>query len=276
MRKKQHLIALDLDGTLLTDDKEISENNRRTIEHAIHDGHIVVIATGRPHRSSINYYHEMKLNTPMVNFNGALIHHPKDSTWRTTHSPMPNKTALEIVDACYEVSVKNIMAEVQDHMFVDQYDEGIIKTFMKNSIELPYTVGDLKRKLLEDPTSLLIQPNEDFSQLRTHLNDYAEIIEHRVWGAPLNIIEVVKNGINKAVGLQKIAKYYDIPRERIIAFGDEDNDLEMIDYAGVGVAMRNGIQELQSIANHITETNEADGVGKFLQTYLSMDIHVEK
>src|SRR5699024_11721713 len=81
MENKKHLIALDLDGTLLTDSKEISARNKQMIFSAVEAGHIVVIATGRPHRASINYYHELNIDTPMVNFNGALIHHPKDKKW---------------------------------------------------------------------------------------------------------------------------------------------------------------------------------------------------
>lgn len=57
---------------------------------------------------------------------------------------------------------------------------------------------------------------------------HAEVIDHRKWGAPWPIIEIVKSGLNKAVGLQKISGHYNIPKERIIAFGDEDNDFEMI------------------------------------------------
>ena len=93
---------------------------------------------------------------------------------------------------------------------------------------------------------------------------HAELIEHRRWGAPFNIVEVVRKGLNKAVGVSLIAKDLNIPRERIIAFGDEDNDLEMIDYAGIGVAMGNGISELKNIANEVTGTNNEDGIANFL------------
>ena len=58
------------------------------------------------------------------------------------------------------------------------------------------------------------------------------MIDHRRWGAPWHVIEIVRHGLNKAVGISHVAKWMDIPQERIIAFGDEDNDLEMIDYAG--------------------------------------------
>ncbi|QKY68581.1 Cof-type HAD-IIB family hydrolase [Lentibacillus sp. CBA3610] len=268
----KHLIALDLDGTLLTDDKEISLRNRQVLKKAINEGHIVVIATGRPHRASIDYYHLLELDTPMVNFNGALIHHPTDDKWDVLHNPLPVRTAHQIAGACYDLNVNNIVAEVMDNVYLDQYDEKIIEIFKATRQESPFTIGSLKNKLKEDPTSLMIHPKKDnIDQLRNHLDDYhAELIEHRNWGAPWNIIEIVKKGLNKAVGLQKIAHYYHIPDERIIAFGDEDNDLEMIDYAGVGVAMDNAIDELKSVAKHITETNENDGIGTFLEDYLKL------
>lgn len=274
MENKKHLIALDLDGTLLTDNKKISSRTENILMKAMQAGHIVVIATGRPHRSSIHYYKSLGLNTPMVNFNGALIHHPFDAKWDALHNPMSKRTALGIVDACYDLSVHNIIAEVQDNVFLDKFDQELIDIFSHSSENTPFTIGSLKSKLNEDPTSLLIYPREDhIEQLRNHLEEYhAEMIEHRKWGAPWNIIEIVKKGMNKAVGLEKIAYYYRIPKERIIAFGDEDNDLEMIEYAGVGVAMGNAIPELKAIANHVTKTNEEDGVGVFLEQHLNLTV----
>lgn len=274
MKNEKHLIALDLDGTLLTDNKEISPRTKQIVQAAIEAGHIVIIATGRPHRASITYYHTLGLDTPMVNFNGALIHHPTDKKWDVLHNPMPIRTAKKIVDACYQLDVNNVLAEVMDDVYLDRYDEKIIDIFDSAQADTPFIIGDLRNKLDEDPTSILIHPKEDnIHALRSHLNDYhADLIEHRKWGAPWNIIEIVKKGMHKAVGLKKIAHYFNIPQERIIAFGDEDNDLEMIDYAGVGVAMANGIDELKSIANHVTQTNEADGVGTFLESYLKLKV----
>ena len=75
---KQHLIVLDLDGTLLTDQKVISPKTKAILNQARKDGHQVMIATGRPYRASEIYYRELGLNTPIVNFNGAFVHHPDD------------------------------------------------------------------------------------------------------------------------------------------------------------------------------------------------------
>ncbi len=209
---EKHIIALDLDGTLLSDKKHIFDRTKETFRKAMEQGHIVVIATGRPHRASIQYYQELQLDTPMVNMNGALIHHPLDRKWDVVHSPMSIRTAHAIAEACYELGVKNIMAEVKDHVFLDKHDEELMQIFMAND-NFPVTIGSLKNTLKEDPTSILISPRVDhIEELRSHLDDHhAEIIEHRKWAAPWHIIEIVRKGLSKAVGLHKIAHYYNIP-----------------------------------------------------------------
>ncbi|QGH35642.1 Cof-type HAD-IIB family hydrolase [Gracilibacillus salitolerans] len=277
MQKNRHLIALDLDGTLLTDHKKISPYTKSIVQQAIEEGHIVVIATGRPHRASITYYQELGLQTPMVNFNGALIHHPTDHKWDALHTPLPNRTAKKIIQTCYDFEVDNIFAEIRDNMYLDRFDQKIIDMFSEPNQQDLITIGSLKNHLEEDPTSLLIHPKDDhIAELRQYLDDkHASIIEHRKWGVPWNIIEIVRKGINKAVGLKKIAHYFHIPIDNIIAFGDEDNDLEMIEYAGVGVAMGNAINELKQIANYQTKTNEEDGIGNFLVDYLKLEANVK-
>ncbi len=280
MKRKRHLIALDLDGTLLSDTHTISEETKSILQQAINEGHIVIIATGRSHRNSIQYYDFLQLDTPMVNFNGAFIHHPYNNSWeRTLHNPFPNQTAHHIIDVCYEINVQNILAEVQGNVYLERHDEQLMHIFQSAPVfekELPFSIGSLKKQLTEDPTSILIYPRaEQVAQLTEHLNDnHATMIAHRTWDAPWNMVEIMKKGIHKAVGVKRVAEYYQIPRERIIAFGDEDNDLEMIDYAGIGVAMGNAIDELKQVAKHVTDTNMDEGVRTFLQTYFNYTVKV--
>src|SRR5690625_963838 len=99
---------------------------------------------------------------------------------------------------------------------------------------------------------------------------HAEVVEHRNWGETYHVIEVMNKQMNKAEALKKIADEYGIPNNRIIAFGDGANDLEMIDYAGIGVAMGNAIEELKTLAKYETDTNEEHGVANFLATYFKI------
>ncbi|WP_273850119.1 Cof-type HAD-IIB family hydrolase [Guptibacillus spartinae] len=270
MTTKPHLIAIDLDGTLLNSEKNISERTKSVIFEAKRQGHHVAIATGRPYRASVRYYNELALDSPIVNFNGAFVHHPLDPSFGTHHSPMDLTTAKSIVSSCKEINVKNMMAEVLDDVYLHQHDELIMQNMIMNDSSI--FTGEIHKNLKDDPTSLLIHPHEQqLADLRQMLRDHhAEMIEHRVWAAPLNIIEIVRAGLNKAVGLQRLAAHFNVPQERIIAFGDEDNDLEMIEYAGTGVAMGNAIDELKNIANEVTITNEEDGIATFLEERLKL------
>jgi Cof subfamily protein (haloacid dehalogenase superfamily) len=267
---EKHLIALDLDGTLLTDDKIISPKTKEVLTKAKQAGHIVMIATGRPYRSSEMYYRELELNTPIVNFNGAFTHHPLDQSFGFYHEPLDVNVAKEIVDACRSFQFYNIIAEVMDDVYFHYHDEKILDIFRFGNPKI--TTGDLAHFLKDSPTSMLIHTEEDqLKRIRDHLSEvHAEKIEQRSWAAPWHVIEIIKSGLNKAVGLKKAADYYGIPVDRVIAFGDEDNDLEMIEFAGHGIAMGNAIDQLKTIANDVTLTNEEDGVAVYLADLLNI------
>ena len=261
---KQHLIVLDLDGTLLTDQKVISSKTKLTLNKALEAGHEVMIATGRPYRSSEAYYKELGLATPIVNFNGAFVHHPADRNWGTYHTPIGLDVVHEVVESMHNYDFHNIVAEVLDDVYVHHHDEKLMDIFRFGDPTI--TTGDLRNYLQTDPTSILIHaPYERVQEIHDHLSSvHAEVIDHRRWGAPWHVIEIVKSGMSKAVGLDRVSKSLGIPRENIIAFGDEDNDLEMIDFAGVGVAMGNAIEPLKNIANEITLNNNEDGIAELL------------
>lgn len=267
---EKYLIALDLDGTLLSNKKIISLKTKQIINTIRSLGHIVVIATGRPFRASKLYYNEMNLDTPIVNFNGAYVHHPTQTSWGAYHSPLELKIAKTIVEACESFTVKNILAEVIDDVYL-HYDDKTLKELITFGNPL-ITTGSLHQFLKSDPTSILIHAKADtVDKIRTHLTDvHAEVIDHRNWGAPWHVIEVVRTGLNKAVGLKRIANYYGIPKQRIIAFGDEDNDLEMLEFAGKGVAMGNAITAVKNIANDMTKSNEEEGIALYLQDYFNL------
>ena len=267
---KPHLIVLDLDGTLLTDEKVISEKTMQTLKQAEAQGHHIMIATGRPYRASEVYYRQLGLTTPIVNFNGAFVHHPGNRSWQTIHETISLPVVKEVIDAMQPFSVHNIVAEVMDEVYMHYHDEKLLDIFGFGDPTI--TQGDIRQYLQVNPTSLLIQANEEtVDPIRRHLGDvHAEVIDHRRWGAPWHVVEIVRHGLNKAVGISHVSKWMDIPQERIIAFGDEDNDLEMIDYAGVGVAMGNGIERLKSIADEVTLTNNEDGIAQVLKERLHL------
>ncbi|MFC7393114.1 Cof-type HAD-IIB family hydrolase [Scopulibacillus cellulosilyticus] len=267
---EKYLIAVDLDGTLLTDNKTISLYTKQTLQKAIAHGHYVVISTGRPFRLSIDYYNELELDTPIVNINGAYVHHPKDSTWGEYHRTLSIEDAKKIIKTCEAYDLANILIEAKDDVYIKNPDPEITKIIGTDHPKI--IKGDLSESLRFGPTCILVQPfKENVSSLVSDLgSQYADAVYQRSWGEPWYIIEMIKRGVNKANGLKKVADSLEIPSDRIIAFGDEDNDLEMLAYAGRGIAMGNASDEVKQIANEITDTNEKDGIAKYIEKALSI------
>ncbi len=248
----RYLVALDLDGTLLRDDKTISEKTKEVLQKIRAEGHLVMISTGRPYRSSSMYYKELALDTPIVNFNGAFVHHPSDPDWGMYHEPLSIHTAKEVIETCFNHSFNNIVAEVLDHVFMHYHDEKLLDIFMMGNPTV--TTGDLRNYLQKDPTSLLIQTDAENSKKIMEITESADasILEHSNWAAPYRFLEVVKRGVNKATGIQS----------------DENNDLEMLAYAKYGIAMGNAINDAKEVAYDVTRTNEEDGVAYYLEKFL--------
>ncbi|WP_349421147.1 Cof-type HAD-IIB family hydrolase [Staphylococcus felis] len=269
---KKYLICLDLDGTLLDDTKEIPQYTFKVLTALQNQGHILMITTGRPYRASRRYYEELNMHSPVINFNGAYIHHPLDSNFKVLHEQLDQSLSYSILETLKKMNVKNIIAEVMDCVYIDKPDPRLFDGF---SVGNPKTeVGDLRYILKEDPTSILIEAEEYMiprvKQALTRF--YAENIEHRRWGAPFPVIEIVKKGISKATGIDYVRHYLDIERDAIIAFGDEDNDLEMIKYAKYGIAMGNSIDELKHVAHSCTLSNNEDGIGVYLNEFFNLNI----
>jgi len=275
---QRYLIAIDLDGTLLNNNRQISTYSKVIIQKLIEQGHHVVIATGRSNRMSILYYNELGLRTPLINSNGAVIHHPNDKNWGTYHHPLDMKTAQDIIEISFSLNSRNLLAAVHDNVLVERFDEHIMDFYNSGSTDSGVvTIGSLKDELKEDPTLMLVYPHFDkLDKLTDYLNDiHAEVIDHRNWGEPFHIIEIMNKSMNKAVAVKKVAEFYGVPRERIMAFGDETNDLHMLEYAGIGVAMENGVDAAKNVADHITKSNEDDGVAVFLADYFNIKQSIE-
>lgn len=265
------LIAIDLDGTTLNQDSMITSKTKETLKKAINAGHHVSIATGRPFRMSHQFYQQLELTTPMVNFNGALVHIPNQH-WDGERETLINREiAFEILSQKKQLNLDFIAAENRDTFFIDSFDFFDEKIFASSR---PGEKNLLSPKnLTTNPTSLLVRTDKRFAgavsaELTRQFGSYVDV---RTWGGPTAILEIVSKGIQKAKGVQEIANYLSIDQKDVIAFGDEHNDLELLDYAGWGVAMANGTDQLKVIANDVTPlSNQEDGLAVYLEKLLKL------
>lgn len=265
------LIAIDLDGTTLNQDSMITSKTKETLKKAINAGHHVSIATGRPFRMSHQFYQQLELTTPMVNFNGALVHIPNQH-WDGERETLINREiAFEILSQKKQLNLDFIAAENRDTFFIDSFDFFDEKIFASSR---PGEKNLLSPKnLTTNPTSLLVRTDKRFAgavsaELTRQFGSYVDV---RTWGGPTAILEIVSKGIQKAKGVQEIANYLSIDQKDVIAFGDEHNDLELLDYAGWGVAMANGTDQLKGIASDVTPlSNQEDGLAVYLEKLLKL------
>lgn len=266
---QQKLIAIDLDGTTLNAASLISERTKKVLQKATKAGHIVSIATGRPFRMSVQFYQQLALDTPMVNFNGALVHRPFHK-WRYERElSIKREIAFEILSQKEALHLDFVAAENRESFFIDSLENFEGHFFAAQNA----TEQNLLKNLTTNPTSLLIKTQKEFSAHVSEklISQFKEDVDVRTWGGPNAILEIVPKGVQKAMSVAVVAESFAIEPQNIIAFGDEHNDVEMLDYAGWGVAMKNGTDQVKSVANDITEkTNDEDGLADYLEKYLAI------
>ncbi|MGC6767024.1 Cof-type HAD-IIB family hydrolase [Enterococcus sp. LJL128] len=265
------LIAIDLDGTTLNMNSLISEKTEQTLKKAIAQGHYVSIATGRPYRLSNQFYKQLNLNTPMVNFNGGLVHIPEKEWAGERSSSVGRDIVFDILSQKKALNLDFVAAENKETFFIDSFDHFDSAFFAAEASEknLLNTTN-----LITDPTSLMLCPAKDqvAAASETLLKQYGDLLDIRTWGGAKPILEVVAKGIQKAKGVAEVADYLNISQKDIIAFGDEHNDEEMLEFAGWGVAMSNATDQIKKVANDITDkTNDENGLADYLENYLSLN-----
>lgn len=245
------LIAIDLDGTTLNAQSLISPKTEQTLKKAIDNGHYVSIATGRPYRMSHQFYQQLGLTTPMVNFNGALVHIPEKKWDLESEANIERDLVFDILAQKKELQLDFVAAENKETFYIDTLD-GFDPKFFASKATLDNLLT--AKNLRTNPTSMMVRttPNQAEKVADTLTKQYGDYIDVRTWGGPMPILEMVAKGIQKA-------------------HGDEHNDEEMLSYAGWGVAMNNATDKIKSVANDVTEkTNDQDGLADYLENYLDL------
>lgn len=259
------IIAIDLDDTLLDDRLCVSMRNRRAIKRAVELGVVVTIATGRMFQSALPIVMDLEIEIPIITYQGALV---KDirSGEVLLNLPVPAELAMQVVEEGYKAGL-HVNIYVNDRLYVDSItEEG--KAYAKLAgVELN-PVGNLISFLKEEPTKILFVGNPEFLhglevELQEKYGDKLYITKSKP-----NFLEFMHPGATKGKALRVLAQKYDVKPEEIMAFGDSYNDLDMIEFVGLGVAMGNAPEEIKQKADCVTGTNNADGVAQVIEKHL--------
>lgn len=270
----QYLIFVDLDGTLLDASSKISEFTKNTLHKIESLGHKVIISTGRPYHSCKDYYEEINPNNPLIIDNGGTIRIPSDNGHKIIVDGIPSKLNHELFKFSQPYLVSAFYS-YKDYVFSYQYLERLHKIFLGSEKLDPNKL--IHCNFLDydnEPAGLIyLIENQFIDQFEKFLKDHSNELRYFFWGKDQKhaVYEIANASTTKLSGVKYVKQLLNFPKENIIAFGDSFNDIEMISGVHHGVAMKNGCDEVKSVAKDITEfTNEEDGVAKYLLKYLNL------
>lgn len=261
------IIAIDLDGTLLHSDNTISDYTVDTIQKVREQGHHVVIATGRPYRMALDHYKRLKLDTPMITFNGSLTHLPGKQWDYEKSVTLDKKYLFDMLAASDRYEMDFIASEYRKKVYITFDYPDRIDPALFGLDEITEKLRLHPEKITSNPNALLMQTraSDKIELASTIQKQFNNEIEVDSWGGPLNILEVSPKGVNKAFALSYLLSLFNKTADDLIAFGDEHNDTEMLHFAKKGYAMKNASQVLLPYADEqLAYTNEEDGVARQL------------
>mgnify|MGYP003290192019 CR=1 FL=1 len=260
--KKYKMIAVDLDGTLLTHDKKIPQDALDKINEIVKTDKIFAISTGRSYFGVSEYINKIDADIPLILYNGGIVRFSKtDKVLLSNH--LTSKKAHEIID----------IIDKEDGTFIYWSDDVLFSTKNNQRVKDYSTLSKLEAKIVSNDEIdydkinkiIWIDKNEKLVKYQnTILKDLKEI---NYFLSTEEFLEFVSSSVSKENALKVLLDYYNIEKEELIAVGDSFNDLSMICFAGLGVAMGNAFDEVKKKADLVTETNEDGGVLEILRKY---------
>ena len=262
------LVCLDLDGTTLRKFNNINKRTRDAIIDVQKKGIKVAIVSSRSVPGVMKHVKTLKIeeyNGAIANYNGVRIESlgPNQIIFKQKIEVPKALKYLEYLEQFNVVPLVyykdhiisnkkkfyvSLLLKLYENLRIDLVDD-----FSESITEPPYkiTFAGLKKDILKAIQGIYDNFLEDF---HITISDY--------------YVEVMDKGINKGNSIDVLKNFYNIDYKNILAFGDEDNDIEMISKAGYGVAMKNGVKHLKESADFITSSNMNNGVAKFLEKYI--------
>ncbi|QHW31766.1 HAD family hydrolase [Paenibacillus rhizovicinus] len=257
-------IVLDLDGTLLNSEKQVSERNLKALLACRQQGMRVVIATGRPPRSvRMLLPSELLEDASFVYYNGALVVDPGAGI--ESHTPIEPETAGEIIDYCSERLPGEIMIRLESSD--RSYAIRAIRSstfYSRGNQPTLCTTEEMKQCTA---TKILLSEFGDAGQ-RLQLQEAFAAKTRFIETDGGRLIQVMNASVSKASGIMTLCEHYGIRASELFVFGDDYNDLEMFGISAHAVAMGNAVDELKALAVEVTDTNDNDGVAKVLERWL--------
>lgn len=261
------MIVTDMDGTVLGTDHKITKDNKIALKKAEDKGIKIVFATGRFHESAKVHIDFLEEKMPIISSNGSIIKNPTTNEVLYCNSIDEDKCIriMDILDKHhlkYQIYTDEIILQKYDTEEEKQMMIDFIKTVFSDKTEIIFKKDlrdDIKNKNILKFNVMELERMDLIDITRNELNKIEGIEITSSWG---NNLEIMSEGSTKGKAIEFLANLLNINREEIIAFGDNYNDVSMIEFVGTGVAMGNAEEDVKNIANYVTDANSESGVAK--------------
>jgi Cof subfamily protein (haloacid dehalogenase superfamily) len=255
------VVALDLDGTILPRDLELSPFTVRTLAAMNEAGVTIIIATGRMYQSALRYARALDLTGALIAYEGAMV---KDiaSGEVLLHKPIPVELAREVL-LPLEAEHRSINVYIDDVLYVKEWTDDVRRYQRISQVEV-HAVGTLSA-FLAQPTTKIVVTGEPglLDRLQEHL---VAVFAERLYIAkslPF-FLEIAAPDVSKSRALAFLGERLGFTAQDVIAFGDSYNDVDMLEWAGLGVAMANAPDAVRAAADAVCPSVDDDGVARFL------------
>lgn len=258
------LIACDLDGTLIGEDLAFSHRLIRAVQRAQDQGIVVTIATGRGFPSARQLTQRLGITAPLICYQGAQL---KSQDGQTLFESLLSRTHLPpIIYFCQQGGWElSIYHEDQIYQTTRRYDQA----YYERWFSLPMNqVDDLMAALPGDPIKFIVTAPDIESadqvehQIRTLANGTFQVMRSHAW-----FIEGLASDVSKGDGVARLAKHLGIAREQVMAIGDSGNDVSMVAWANVGVAVGNASPDVKAAADVTAPPQDQDGAAWAIERY---------
>jgi Cof subfamily protein (haloacid dehalogenase superfamily) len=268
------LVAIDLDGTLLNFNKQISDIDKETINYALNSGVKILVCSGRIFAGARIFARYLGINGPLIACNGAII--KEVETDEVLYSDfLEFEACKEVIDFCKEEDLYfHIYAG--DTMYTERL-EFSSKFYWDKNLTLSKS-KQVDIRLVEDITKAIrnkssniakiVAVSKDLEKLSSVRSRVANIKSLSVVSSNSDNFEVVNGGVSKGNALKFVAEKLGICKSEIIAIGDNENDCSMLDFAGLAVAMGNAEDYIKEMADYITLSNNDNGVSEVLKKFV--------
>jgi Cof subfamily protein (haloacid dehalogenase superfamily) len=260
------LLAIDLDGTLLNDAKQISPQTTHALKQLATRGVKIVIASARPPRSVRHIYSQLQLDTWQINYNGALIW-DEPARKAIYHRPIPGPMVMKLAAlgrSCCNDAV--VTCEILDRWYTDRADQPY--TTETGRLFKPDVVAPLDQICSQPITKLLfLGPSGAMTRIEAALgtngwHDHVSVVRTEP-----ELLQIMDRRVGKSSALKMVAEHYKVPLRQVMAIGDAPNDVGMLQLAGIAVAMKNAHDIVKQHAHWIAPSNNDHGVHAALVKY---------